>query len=218
LRFFGHILELRGNDTYNFERLDSVMRRGIRKANNSGLQVEFATSREAIGEFYELHCQTRRRHGVPPQPFRFFENIARHVLGRDLGFVAIARLAGRPVAAAVYFYLQREAIYKFGASDYNQQHWRPNNLLMWEAIKRCVKQGCTRIHLGRTSLGQEGLRRFKLSLGAREEQIAYYRYDFKTQAFVTTVDRAHSRLTNVFRYFPQTLFRAAGRWLYPHLS
>ena len=111
-----------------------------------------------------------------------------------------------------------EAIYKFGASDYNQQQWRPNNLLMWEAIKRCVQQGCTRIHLGRSSLGQEGLRRFKLSLGAREEQISYYRYDFKTNAFVTTVDRAHSRLTAVFRFLPQTLFRATGRWLYPHLS
>ena len=61
---------------------------------------------------------------------------------------------------------------------------------MWEAIKRYAENGFSRLHLGRTSLANEGLRRFKLGLGAREEKIEYYKYDFRKESFVSDVDRA----------------------------
>ena len=168
--------------------------------------------------FYALHCLTRRRHGVPPQPLRFFENIARYVLQAGHGFVTIVRFKSRAVAAAVFFHNARQAFYKFGASDYNFQQLRPNNLVMWGAITRCRADGCVSLHLGRTSLANEGLRRFKLSFGAREERIEYFKYDFRQGAFVTDVDRAHGWMNYLFRCFPPSLLRFAGWALYPHLS
>lgn len=218
LSFWDHIIELECGPEALFKGLEGAVRRGIRKAEGTQLQIEFSNSLGAIQTFYALHCRTRRRHGVPPQPFRFFENIARHVLGPGHGFVAMARLAEKPVAAAVFFHFGREAIYKFGASDYSFQQLRPNNLVMWQTMKRYAERGVTRLHLGRTSLGNEGLRRFKLGFGAREKRVDYYRYDFRQRKFVTSIDRADGWVNNVFRCFPPPLFRLAGRILYPNLS
>jgi hypothetical protein len=123
-----------------------------------------------------------------------------------------------PVAAAVFFHFGRQALFKFGASDYAFQQLRPNNLVMWEAMKRYAAEGFGSLHLGRTSLANEGLRRFKLGFGAAEEDIHYYRYDFASEAFVTSRDHAEGWHNRVFRGLPPPLLRWIGRMLYPHLS
>ncbi len=218
LEFYGHVIELARGQEVLFQRLDGAVRRAMRKAEAGRLVVEFSNSLESVRSYYELHCQTRRRHGLPPQPLSFFENITHYVMARGHGFVVTASLQGRPVAAAVIFHHGRQALYKFGASDYAFQHLRPNNLVMWEAIKSCVAKGFASLHLGRTSLANEGLRRFKLGFGAQEERIAYYKYDFVERRFVTEVDRAEGWFNRVFRLMPPWLLGRAGQALYPHLS
>jgi hypothetical protein len=218
LGFYNHVLDLRCGPDALFKNLEGAVRRGIRKAEREGLKIELGTGPEAIRTYYRLHCQTRHRHGLPPQPFRFFENIGRHVLGAGQGFVSIARLEQRPVAAAVFFHQNGQGIYKFGASDYAFQHLRPNNFMMWESIKRCFASGLLELHLGRTSLSNEGLRRFKLGFGAREETLEYHKYDFAKRTFVTQVDRAEGWLNHVLRFLPPPLLRLSGAILYPHLS
>ncbi len=217
LVYYGHVIELEGGQEALFQRLDGAVRRAIRKAERR-LAVEFSNSLESVRSFYALHCRTRRRHGLPPQPLSFFENIARHVLARGHGFVVTVSFQGRSVAAGVFFHHGRQALYKFGASDYAFQHLRPNNLVMWEAIKSCAAKGFARLHLGRTSLSNEGLRRFKLGFGAQEERIAYYKYDFVERRFVTDVDRAEGWFKRVFRLMPPWLLGRAGQALYPHWS
>jgi hypothetical protein len=216
--FFGHIIQLEGGEAALFKRLDGAVRRGIRKAESGGIQIEFANTLEAIRIFYALHCRTRSRHGVPPQPIKFFENIGRYVLESGQGFVAIARHEGAPVGAAVFFHKGRRALYKFGASDYAFQHLRPNNLLMWAAMKHCAAMGISELHLGRTSLFSDGLRQFKLGFGAAEERIEYARYDLRRGAFVKSADRAEGILNVTFRSLPLPLLRLAGGLLYGHLS
>ncbi len=215
--FFGHTIHL-GGDSGMFREMDGAMRRGIRKAEQSKVEVEFGTSAEAMRVFFALHRHSRRRHGLPPQPVEFFDNIARHVFGAGHGFVAIARHEGRPIAAAVFFHTGHLGLYKFGASDYQFQHLRPNNLLMWEAIKHCASLGVTELHLGRTSLFNDGLRHFKLGFGAVEETIQYAKYDFRRNGFVSDVDRSEGPLNAMFRCLPMPLLTQAGRFLYPHLS
>jgi hypothetical protein len=216
--FHGHVIELEEGKDRLFKRLDGAVRRGIRKAENEGLRVDFSTSPEAVRDYFALHCLTRRRHGLPPQPLRFFDNIARHVLAERQGFVATARLGQKALAASIFFHTASEAIYKFGASDFAYQQLRPNNLVMWEAIKRCAANGFARLHLGRTSLGQAGLRQFKRGFGGREERIEYRRYNFTKRAFVTSEDRVEGWFNRVFRCLPLGVLRLAGEVIYPHLS
>jgi len=216
--FLGHVVELKADQNAMFQSLEGAMRRAIGKAESSGLQIEFGEDHESVRTYYGLHCLTRARHGVPPQPLRFFDNIARHVIGKNLGFTVTARLGRQPVAAAVFFHHHKEAIYKFGASDLAYQHLRPNNLVMWAAIKRLASEGFTSLHMGRTSVANEGLRRFKLGFGAREEKIEYFKYDLRSEAFVPDVDRAETWVNHVFRRMPRSGLRLVGKLLYPRLS
>jgi GNAT acetyltransferase-like protein len=218
LAFYGHVIDLKHDQEALFKSFNSTVRRAIRKAVRTGLRVEFSNCFEAIGTFYALHCLTRRRHGLPPQPFRFFKNIARYVLAQGHGFVGTVRWEDKPVAAAVFFHHGRKAFYKFGASGYSFQRLRPNNILLWEAIRRCADNGFDALHLGRTSLANEGLRRFKLGFGACEERIEYYKYDFVRQTFVKGVDRSTGWFKWPLACMPLPALRLAGEMLYPHLS
>ena len=216
LSFYGHSLDLTAGEAGLFDHLESSVRRAIRKAEKAGVTVEVLQSQEAVRIFYVLQCQTRKKHGLPPQPWKFFLNIHRHILSQNMGMVVLARHEGRPVAASVYFNFGDEAIYKYGASDEKYQDLRASNLVMWTAIKEYVRRGVKQLDLGRTSLGNEGLRKFKLGWGAVEHQIEYVKFDLQKNKFVAETDGASGWHTRVFRLLPVFLARIIGAALYRH--
>ena len=218
LSFHGHKMDLEENADRMFARLENSVRRAVRKAENSGVTVTVAQSLEAIKVFYSLHCKTRRKHGLPPQPFVFFRNIFEHILSKNLGMIAIASSQQRPIAASVYLRLGTRAVYKFGASDESCQQLRAANLVMWEAIKWLARHGATTLHLGRTSYGNEGLRKFKLGWGVVEESIEYVKYDLRKHTFVTETDASIGWYNHVFKMLPSGPARLAGALLYRHCA
>jgi hypothetical protein len=218
LSFFGHVLPLSAREDQMFSRLESRVRRGIRKAERSMVQVEISQTMESVRAFYALHCKTRKRHGLPPQSFSFFKSIFQHVLSKDLGFVVLGSYQERPIVAAMFFHLGDKAIYKFGASETAFNRLCGNNLIMWEAIKSYSAKGFALLHFGRSSIANEGLRQFKLSFGTEEYKIDYFKYDFRKEAFVTERDRVFGWFNGVFRLMPIPLTRILGILLYRHLS
>ncbi len=218
LSFYGHSLILEEDEPRLFARLDSSVRRAIRKAEKSGVTVAMSRELDAMETFYSLQCQTRRKHGLPPQPFAFFRNIYEYILSQNLGMIAVARCHNRPIAASVFFHRGARAIYKYGASDEAFQQLRGANLVMWETIKRLARDGVRTLHLGRTSIGNEGLRRFKLGWGAEEHRVEYVKFDLRQGAFVTDTDEATGWYNRLFGALPQFISRIAGAALYRHCA
>jgi CelD/BcsL family acetyltransferase involved in cellulose biosynthesis len=218
LSFYGHRLNLAKDEDLLFLRLGSSVRRAIHKAQNSGLSVTVSQGLDAMKTFYFLQCKTRRKHGLPPQPFAFFRNICQHVLSKGFGMIVVASHQNRPVAASVYFQLGTRAIYKFGASDESLQHLRGANLVMWEAIRELVRKGAKTLDLGRTSTGNGGLRRFKLGWGADEHKIEYFKYDLRRNSFVTDADSSMGWHNRIFRALPVGASRIIGAILYRHMA
>jgi hypothetical protein len=214
LSFFGHDLDLSGGGAQLFAHLAPAVRRAIRKAGKSGVSVEVSHSLEGVKTYFSLHCLTRKKHGLPPQPFSFFENVHRHVIQHGQGCVVIGHHEGKAVAAVILFFLGTKALYKFGASDESCQHLRANNLVMWEAIKWAAAQGMTRFHFGRTSFSNDGLRRYKLGWGATEQIISYFKYTLAKETFVRDKDQVVGWYNRVFRRMPLALARGAGSLLY----
>lgn len=218
ISFFGHELDLSVGAEAVFKGLHSSMQRAIRKAEKSGVEVSFESSLEGVEQYYQLHCLTRDKHGLPPQPFKFFASIHRHLISVGSGFVALAQSQGRPVAGAIFFQHGAHALYKFGASDLQFDALRPNNLVMWRAIQRFAANGAAKLDFGRTSMYNDGLRRYKLNWGARERTISYARWDVQKRAFRQDKDQS-SGLQNVFfRRCPLALSRALGQFLYRHIA
>jgi hypothetical protein len=216
LSFYGHRLVLVAEERRMFDQLAGSARQAVRKAEKDGVSVEVSQRVEAVRDFYVLQCQTRKRHGLPPQPLGFFLNIWRHILSQNQGVVVLASHAGEKIGGAVYFFLGGRAIYKYGASDFRRQHLRPNNLVMWTAMKWLARNGATTLHLGKTSLANAGLRRFKLNLGAVEQRIEYVKFDLRADRFVTDVDGITGWHNRVFGALPLSLSRRAGELLYKH--
>jgi len=216
--FFDHSLALSRDDEKVFAGFESSVRRAIRKAEKSGPTIEISRSLEGMQIFYSLHCQTRKKHGVPPQPFSFFETFHRNVIARDLGFVVIARFEGKPIAASVFVHFGSTAIYKYGASDETLQHLRGANLVMWHAIQWCAQAGFEQFNFGRTDKGNEGLRRFKLGWGAKERSLQYFKYDLRANRFVMGKGESSKLREQVIKRIPIPIARMIGSVLYRHVA
>ena len=218
-KFYGHTLDLRSSAEELATRFASPVRRAIRKAERSGVKAVVARNRAAINDFYHLHAQTRRRHGLPPQPLSFFLNIYEHIINRGLGFIVLAQHGPRPIAAAIFFRFGKNALYKYGASDERFQVLRANNLVMWQGIQFLARNGAEKLHFGRTEQENEGLRRFKLSWNTQEETIDYFRVDPSGRHCLAPARSHDSGLhKKVFGRLPLLLNRLAGSMIYPHLD
>lgn len=222
IKFIGHEATLDGGAEAVFERFESGVRRAIRKAEKSGVTAEVLKTDEAIRIYHCLHCETRRKHGVPPQSLDFFLQLHRHVIQSGFGFVVVARYEGEPVASGVFLHHGPNAIYKFGASVGAALSLRGNDLVMWTAMKHCASLGCRTFSMGRTDADNEGLRRFKRGFGAEEKSVFYHRYNLQQNSFLPSSKVSAtgiSRGLNGFaRLLPMPLFRFAGRILYPQMD
>lgn len=216
--FYGHTLDLRRHVDELANRLDSPVRRAIRKAERSNVSALIGRNRQAIDDFYRLHVQTRRRHGLPPQPASFFLNIYEYIIKPGLGFIVLARRGSRPIAAAVFFRFGKNAVYKYGASDKRFQEFRANNLVMWQGIQLLARAGVEKLHFGRTERENEGLRRFKLSWDTQEETIDYFRIDPSGRQCLTPARNDAGFHKKIFGRLPLMFNRLAGSLIYPHLD
>jgi hypothetical protein len=216
--YLHHVLALTGDEERLFSALRSSTQRNIRKAEKEGVRTVISGSLGAVEEFYRLHCMTRRDHGLPPQPFRFFRNLHRRVLSKDRGFVALASCGGAGIAASLFLHFGDKAFYKYGASDRKFQHLRANNLLMWEGIRWFCRNGFKSLCFGRTDPDNEGLRRFKTGWGGEERTLRYYTYDIRKCGYVGGAPRVSGFHNRIFRNLPIGVSKVIGSALYKHMG
>ena len=214
-RYWRHTLPLEEDAAAVERRVRSGIRRGASKARKAGLTFERRTDAEALDAFYGLHLQTRKHQGVPTQSKRFIDGFG-PLFDRGHGFVALVSDEGRPVAAAVFLRWREHLIYKYGASDRSALSKRPNNLLFSEVIRWGCEAGCRELDFGRTDLGHEGLREFKLGWGTDESPLHHtYAGMAVPDAGESTVQRL---LVPAIRHSPPSVSRLIGVALYRHFG
>ena len=217
--FYGHIAHLSPDEGKLFSSFRSSTKRNIQKAIQENVKTEISQSLGSIKEYYQLHCITRKWHGLPPQPFHFFKKIHEHIISRKMGFVILASYRKKIVAGAVYLHFDRTALYKYGASDRAYQHLRANNLIMWEAIKWYAQNGFKTFCFGRTEMNNTGLLQYKSGWGTRERMIKYYRYDLQKEVFVRQVSlKTNSSLNKILRKMPIPCLTLIGALSYRHIG
>ena len=218
--FLMHTLALEGEEEGQFRKLKGSHRRNIQKARREGVEIHRLQTREAIDEYYALHCLTRRGQGVPPQPRRFFHLIHEHVIAPGHGFVLLAQFGGRRVAGGVFFQFGHKALYKFGASDPAFQHLRANSLLMWEAICQFRRAGMTQFSFGRTAPQHTGLLQFKRGWGAEEVRMAYYRIGLRKNVCLKPLNFGDGLglTAKIVKRMPIRMLRLLGALVYRHIG
>ena len=163
---------------------------------------------DVLEVFYRQHVTTRRRLGVPVQPRRFFEVLARDYIEPGLGFVVIASLGDTPVSSAVFLAWNRRIEYKYSASDRSHGDVGAGQAVVWDAIRWGCQNGHLELDFGRTERGHEGLRRFKRAWGGVERDLTYtVLADTPPRA---PGGRAMRILEPVIRRSPEIVSRAIG--------
>lgn len=189
-------------------------RRAIRRAEREGITYEHGTSDEQLQAFFELLRMTRRRHGVPPQPIAWFDNL-RDTMGRHL-LIHIARRDGRPLAALFMLSFRNTLVYKYGGSDASSHPLGVMPFLFWHAIRTARAAGATTLDLGRSDLDQHGLIAFKDHLGATRSHLTYYGESNRSMSHNHTwMRRIADRVVSAA---PDSALDLAGRLLYRHLG
>ncbi len=215
--YYTHDLNLLRTESELFSSLKDSNRRNVNKAIKEGVSIKIGRSLGSLKSFYRLNCMTRRRHGLPPQPFFFFKKVFDFVISKGYGIVVSAFYSNNVVAASVFFHFGKNAIYKYGASNMKYQNLRPSNLLMWEAIKWYRNQGYEALNFGRTEFNNQGLLHFKSLWGAIESPLKYYRYDCKKKAYLQNYPPFDIQ-NKILTWTPASILRIFGRLFYKHVG
>ena len=182
------------------------------RAQRDGVEVVRGSEPSDIAEYYRLHTLTRRRLGVPVQPYRFFDLISERFITTGKGFVASALLDGKVVAAGVYLTHKSTMVAKFGASDPDSRDNGAGYLIDWETMVSACREGYRLLDFGRTDLGADGLRRYKSGWDAVETPLVYSHIARrKPDADLPDVGELPKR---IIRHSPVWVCRALGELFY----
>lgn len=190
------------------------VQRTIRKAERLGLRIETGCTAGLLEDFYSLHAMTRRRHGVPVQPLRWFRNLVKY-FGERLT-VYLSRYDGLPASAILTVNYGSALVFKYGGSNVALNRFGGSPPLFWSAIKDAKAAGLTEFDLGRSDLSNPGLTAFKNHLGAQCRSLNYYRYTRRHPSAVAHWARTVGE--TLYPLVPTKIQARIGSRLYGHFG
>lgn len=169
---FIHEIEYDSYKNWYSKIVKNRFKRNIIKSRKHGLKIKVETNIDAMKKFWVMHAKLRlNKFNEIPQPWLFFEKIYYAFLKDGDGFVINAYKDDGKIIAGILVLLHGDiAYYKFNASDLDNLEVRPNNLLLDRLINYLDGKNINRLNLGYTgdNVTYQGLRSYKLSMGARE--------------------------------------------------
>lgn len=218
VEFYQHILDLSSDGSEVFKKFRDSTKRNIKKAQKKEIVTSISKSREAMDNFCRLNTTTRKKHGLPPQPVKFFRNMFETIISKNQGFIVEAQYQNKTIAAALYLIFGDKILYKYGASDSQYLNLRANNLVMWHAIEWASNNGFKSFDFGRTEVYNQGLIQFKNGWGCEPSLIKYYKYLLPSKVFVTGNGKQSHFYEKVFRKTPEPFLKVFGNMIYKHMG
>jgi hypothetical protein len=223
---YNHTLDLNRSEEKIFSSFSKSTKRNIRIANKKGVHVTINNSFKALESFYRLNCLTRKSHGLPPQPYEFFNNLFKSIISKGLGVITLATINYKSIAGAIFFNFGNTAIYKYSAFDRKYRYFYPNNLIMWETIKYYNHMRFNLLDFGRTEIENRGLDHYKSRWGTQKQKVVYYRYNLRIKSFEEEKSDIYSKINSdihsayrtVFSKMPVCILKLAGAIAYRHMG
>jgi CelD/BcsL family acetyltransferase involved in cellulose biosynthesis len=215
-----HGLDLRPDLDMLWNQLDSSARRAVRKAQQEGVVVRKAESKQELREFFLMHMGVRKeKYQMLAQPYRFFENIWQQFMEQDRGVLMMALWGNELIAGTLYLEWRDGLYYKFNASLPEHLQRRANDLLAWTGIQYAKERGLTHLDFGLSDWEQEGLIRYKSKYANEEKTISFLRSDRADRVIPDAeqhLRRLLPQLTNLFTddSVPNGVTEKAGDVLY----
>lgn len=197
----------------------NCINRNIKKAEKSPLEVREGSVEKDMKIFFHLQSITRKKHGLPPQPYSFFKNMWKILHPQQFLQLLLVRYQGKDIAAMVFLKYKDTMYYKYGASDNRYLAHHPNHLLMWKAIEHACQEGFRFFDFGRTAPEDKGLMDFKKRWGSLELGLPYFFYPHRMGISLTDRDSLKYRMISTASHLlPVSILKIGGRIIYKHLG
>lgn len=197
---------------------DRNVRTEVRQAAKKGIEVRDGNDLRDLKQFYALFAGLRLKHGVPPQPYRFFENLWTHLWPKYL-HLHVATCKGEHVASLATLGFGSTLAAAYIGSNPAYRSYRVHQILFWTAMERGCLAGFKMFDFLRTPKASQELRYFKDRWNAFEVDLEYLYYPQVCGTASTVEESAKYRLmTRVLRRTPHGVGKALGRVLYRHLG
>jgi CelD/BcsL family acetyltransferase involved in cellulose biosynthesis len=145
-----YLLDLRPDESSLLSAMESACRRNIRKAEREGVAIEEADDPRFADDYYgQLREVFGRRGLVPSYGVERVRELIRHLQpSRRLLLLRARDREGECIATGIFPATNRTAHFWGGASWREHQHLRPNEAIMWHAMRYWKRQGATEFDLG----------------------------------------------------------------------
>jgi Acetyltransferase (GNAT) domain len=194
-----------------------TIRSGIKRGIKDHIVVDRGTSAAYLARFFELQLRTRRRLGIPPQPFKFFSTVHEKFAQRGDCEVWFATLHGRDEAGLVLLRNGDQLCYKWGARAENC-HSGANHLLVSNMLEAHAGKAGS-IDFGRCDSRNPGLVRSKAELGCVQRPLPYAFFPTAPRSISSEVLSGPARiLSSAWKRLPLPVTRVLGEALYRYLS
>jgi len=216
-RYYLHTIDMGPSEGELFRRFHkgSIQRR-IQRAERAGVTYECGRSDALLKKFYQMQMLTRRRHGMPPQPAKWFTNL-RDCMGEALE-IHVASYQGRSVAAVITLRHKNVAMYKYGGSDQAFHSLGSMPFVLWKAIQNAQATGARSFDLGRSDFRNHGGMVFKDHWASRQSRLTYWRFSSASQAAAFGERPAFRLAQNFFGLLPNSMLRLTGELMYRHIG
>jgi hypothetical protein len=202
---------------------DHSVRKNVKRAKNSGLQVRMVSSEDDLYNWYTLYLRTMRRVVVPPRPFRFFQALWKYMmpLGLMITIFAERHSEGRAelIAGLISFMHNKRVSAGFLASPAEHFYLRPNDLIHWEGIQWATRNGFREYDFGEVPEGDVQLTRFKTKWWAEKRQLYHYYYPqiAPRGAHSSVLSSYQNLLGGIWRRIPLRITAHLGDLIYRYL-
>ena len=175
--YFEHTFDFVPDAGGLFSRIRPPVLQSVRRARTAGLGITVDATVDSVRAFERLHASSRRGRGLFPQSSSFYHHLHRELLAPGQGFVVTAWLGRKAVSSAVFMHFGGHAVMKYLASEPNSGDDSAGDLVLWEGICQCARDGVRRLSLGRTPAEDEAQRSHRTAWGTDEWEHRYARVD-----------------------------------------
>jgi len=215
-----HVLDIKeGFETVKRAFHKDCIVRSVKKAVKSGVKIREGYLEQDLKQFYYIHALTRRRQGLPIQPYKFFKNMWEILYPKGYFTLLLAELEKEVVAGIILFKFKSVVSFEHGASIPKYLAVRPNHLLLWAGIENACSERYHYFDFGKTTPENKGLLDFKGRWGAKMYDLPYFYYpQVKGMMSLEKNDLRHELLRSIGKHLPLSLAKVIGSIAYHHLG
>jgi Acetyltransferase (GNAT) domain len=194
-----------------------TVRSGIKRALKEDVHIDCGSDASYVARFFDLQLVTRRRQGVPPQPFNLFSSVHdKFSRGGDIE-IWLVTFQGRDQAGLVLLRAGDQLCYKW-AARIEDGHPGANHLLVARMIEAHAGKAAA-IDFGRCDTRNTGLVRSKADLGCIARPLPYAFFPKAPRHISSEVLSGPAKvLSSIWKRLPLPVTRVLGEILYRSMA